>query len=132
MPISPAEIIALVKSAQVAHKAAMYAGDVVKGVYEDFIHDGKEEVGEFYLRDRNYRTWEVKVRATGKRGKYLKLKSNLADDTIRVSADGYKPGKYLQMRLEEWIAFATYVETRDSRLKPCLEDVLDRLVADVR
>lgn len=114
-----------------AHKAARYAGYAVKSIYEDLVHSGKDELGEFYLRDRNYQNWEVKVRITGRRGRYLKLKSNLVDSTIRVSADGYKPGKYLQMRLEEWMAFAAYVETRDSRLKPCLEEVLDRLVADV-
>ncbi|AFY65886.1 hypothetical protein GEI7407_1392 [Geitlerinema sp. PCC 7407] len=115
-----------------SYKAARYAGYAVKSIYEDLVHSGKKELGEFYLKDGNYITWKIKVRVTGNRGRYLKLKSNLSDDTIRVSADGYKPSKYLQMRLEEWMAFAAYVKTRDSRLKSCLEDVLDRLVADVR
>jgi len=130
MVMSPAEIIALLGTIQRAGNGITYASHAAEGIYNDLVHSGKEDLGKFYLQDSNYRTWKVKVRTTGNRGRYLKVKCKTLGMKRKVSADGYKPGKYLQIASEEWIAFAVYAETQDSRLLPCIGQVLNRLATN--
>lgn len=77
--------------------------------------DGKDCVGEFRVRDNTSREWKIKVRATGNRGKYLKLKSKVGSREIRASANGYKPEKYARITPQEWSACAEYALGDESK-----------------
>jgi len=90
----------------------------------------REDYGEFTIRDKSSDSWEVKVRSQSSRGRYLKLKRVSNEKLkLRASADSYKLyDKYLPITEEEWIAFAEYYQSRDSRLLTYLEDVLARLI----
>ncbi len=60
---------------------------------------GKECLGSIMMQDSNSRLWEVKVRIMDGRGRYLKIESKLnGSQTLRASADDYKPKKYLRIR----------------------------------
>lgn len=89
--MKPADIITLYKTGKAAYKIGKY------GLFDNIVHAGKDRVGEVLIRDSSYRLWEVKVRVTGKRGRYLKINSKLGKEEILASAEGYKPGKYLSI-----------------------------------
>lgn len=70
------------------------------------IHDGqnKQYLGEVIITDVNEHPWKVKVRYTKKRGRYLKISSQVdSSQKMRASADGYKA--YTQITPEEWEIF---------------------------
>lgn len=99
-----------------------------KNLYDKLLHGGKDRVGEVLIRDNRYHLWEVKVRQTGKRGKYLKITSELNGNEILASADNYKIGKYLSITSEEWEVFALCTMHDDENLYTCAQDILNRLV----
>jgi hypothetical protein len=103
-------IIALYK----AGKAAYKVGSQVKNIYDLVSQGGKDKVGSVLMRDSNGNLWEVKVRATGKRGRYIKITSKpKASREIRASVDDYKPEKYLFITSDEWTIFALFAEGKD-------------------
>lgn len=89
-------------------------------IHESLKHpDGIDYVGEFRVRDFNSREWKIKVRETGNRGRYLKLKAKVGDREVRASADNYKPGKYARITPQEWslcVEYATGDETKHSQV----------------
>ncbi|MEP0755310.1 hypothetical protein NDA03_24155 [Trichocoleus sp. Lan] len=119
------QIVQLYKASKTAYKA----GKEGKKIYEKLLHGGKDRVGEVLIRDSRYHLWEVKVRQTVKRGKYLKITSELNGDEILASANNYKIGKYLAITLEEWEVFALCTEhDDDEKISKCAQDILTRLV----
>lgn len=84
------------------------AKEVSQDVHES-IHNGhknKQYLGEIIILDINKHPWEIKLRYTKKRGRYLKIASQIDESQkIRVSADGYK--HYIQITPEEWDIFHT-------------------------
>ncbi|NJR61832.1 MAG: hypothetical protein HC769_25195 [Cyanobacteria bacterium CRU_2_1] len=104
---------------------------------ERILHDGKDRVGSVLMRDKNHRLWQVRVRITGKRGRYIVISSEMNKSIeIRASVDGYKPEKYLKITLEEWNAFALFAgeetngkgRVQDQELYTCVQAILERLV----
>lgn len=73
----------------------------------NLIHKGrknKQYLGEVIITDTNEHPWEVKVRYTKKRGRYLKISSQVdSSQRMRASADGYRT--YTQITPEEWEIF---------------------------
>lgn len=120
--MNPAEIITLIKTGKAAYKIGKY------GLFDNVVHGGKDRVGEVKIRDSSYCLWEVKVRETGKRGRYLKISSKLSDEEILASAEGYKPGKYMSITQDEWTVFALCTENDNPQLISCAQNILDRLV----
>jgi hypothetical protein len=119
------QIVQLYKAGKTAYKA----GKEGKKLYEKLLHGGKDRVGKVLIRDNRYHLWEVKVRETGKRGRYLKITSELNGDEILASADNYKIGKYLSITSDEWEVFALYTEhEEDENLDTCAKNILNRLV----
>lgn len=91
---------------------------------------GKEKIGEFPMKDKWGRFWQIKVRKTTKRDRYLKFEA-LFDKNIEIKAsvDGkYKPYKYIPISLEAWNLFGIYSQTKDSYLTIYVEDLLNELV----
>ena len=95
-----------------------------------FDHKGRQDFGEYSIRDSSHQTWEVKVRTQNNRGRYLKLKRETGKKLkLRASADNYKLyDEYLPITIEEWIAFAAYYTSRDPSLLPYLEATLSNLI----
>lgn len=104
------------------------AGDVIISKYSN---RNKEDYGEFTIQDNSSDSWEVKVRSQSSRGRYLKLKRVTSKKLkLRASADGHKLyDEYLPITEEEWIAFAEYYQSRDSRLLTHFKDVLASLTS---
>ena len=111
-----------------AGKTAYKAGKEGKKLYEKLLHGGKDRVGEVLIRDSRYHLWEVKVRETGKRGRYLKITSELNGDEILASAVNYKIEKYLSITSEEWEVFAICTQDDNENIHKCAQDILNRLV----
>ncbi len=82
------------------------------------------------MQDSNSHLWEVKVRFMDRRGRYLKIERELnSSQTLRASADGYKPKKYLQITPYEWYVFARLASgENNSELHDRAQSILDRLV----
>ena len=80
--------------------------EISRDVHEsiDSGHKKKQYLGEIVISDINIHPWKIKLRCTKKRGRYLKIASQIDESQkIRVSADGYK--HYIQITSEEWDIF---------------------------
>lgn len=120
--MKPSDIIMLYKAGKAAYKVGKY------GLVDNIAHGGKDRVGEVLIRDSSYCLWKIKVRITGNRGRYLKIKSKLDGQELRASTEGYKPGKYLSITDDEWTVFALCTENDDPQLHACAQSILDRLL----
>lgn len=95
-------------------KSACKISSKAKNIYDLVSQGGKDKVGSVLIRDSSCHLWQVKVRATGKRGHYLKIASKVkSSPEIRASVDGYKLEKYLPITLDEWTAFAIFAEGKE-------------------
>lgn len=98
-------------------------------LWNEIWHGGKDYLGEAKIQDSSGRLWEVKVRYTGNRGRYLKIKSKSNESQkMRASADNYKPSEYLRITPDEWEAFLLLTkDSNDRELYACGKSILDRL-----
>lgn len=98
-------------------------------IFGKYNHNGRSYIGEFDMMSDSGDRWEVKVRTQSNRGKYLKLKRKTGGKLkLRASADNYKLyDEYLPIQAEEWIAFAEYSQTGNTRLLPYLQYTLSQL-----
>jgi hypothetical protein len=128
--VSPTEIIAAIEAAGFVLEGAKAVRSVKGSFYDNILLGGKEKIGEFPMRDRWGRFWQVKVRETGTRGKYLKFEACFDKDIeVKASVNGkYKPHKYIPISLEAWKLFGIYSQTKDSYLTNYVEDLLNELV----
>ena len=105
-------------------------GEAAFDLWNEIWHGRKDYLGSVMLQDSSSRLWKVKVRFTGYRRRYLKIR--LVSNTsrkLRASADGYKPGEYLCITPNEWQVFACLAEGKhDSELHACAQSILSRLV----
>lgn len=101
-----------------------------EAIWNELCHGGKEDLGEANIQDSSSCLWEVKVRKTGYRGRYLKIKSKTGSSRkMRASADNYKPGEYLSITPDEWEVFYLLADNgNDIKLYTCAKIILDRLV----
>lgn len=99
-------------------------------LWNEIHHGGKDDVGSVFMDDSSMSLWEVKVRITGNRGRYLKIKSKPNESReFRASADGYKPEKYLPITPDEWSVFAHLTKSKnDPKLYANAQTILNRLV----
>ena len=118
------EIASVLAALGYAAKGVKYT----RSMYDNLLLGGKEEIGEFTIRDKQCRGWKVKVRQAGERGRYLKFQSCVGNTEIKASVDGYKPKKYVSITEEDWLAFAAYSQTEDERLYNYLENILNNIV----
>jgi hypothetical protein len=107
-----------------------------RDLWDAVHHGGKERIGSVRLRDESGRGWKVRVRSSGKRGRYLKLTSlDGSGLEVRATADGYKPEMYRSITPEEWTVFALFAEggsdwlgrRDDPALLDCVKELLHRL-----
>ncbi|MFB2880476.1 hypothetical protein [Floridanema aerugineum] len=105
-------------------------GKVAEDLWNEAWHGGKEDFGSVLIQDSNSRLWKVKVRFTGYRKRYLKIKlESHGSLKIRASADNYKPGEYLRITPDEWHVFALLAKDNNEReLYACARSIIDRLV----
>jgi hypothetical protein len=99
-------------------------------VWNEIWHGGKDFLGEVNIQDSSGCFWEVKIRNTGHRGRYLKLKSKSGSKgKMRASADNYKPEEYLSITPDEWeVFFLLANDSKDRKLYVGAKSILDRLV----
>lgn len=117
--MNPADIVTLYK-----------VGETAEELWNEIWHGGKEDLGEVLIQDSSSRLWKVKVRFTGYRKRYLKIKlESNGSRKIRASADNYKPEEYLRITPDEWHVFALLAKDENDReLYACARSILDRLV----
>lgn len=127
---SPAEIAAAIETAGFILEGTKAIKSIQGTFYNTVLLGGKEKIGQLTMKDRRDRLWLVKVRETGKRGKYLKFEALFDKDVeIRASVNGkYKPHKYIFTSLEAWKLLGIYSQTKDTYLESYVEDVLNQLV----
>lgn len=99
-------------------------------VWNELRHGGKEDLGNANIQDSSGCLWEVKVRTTGNRGRYLKIKSKTGSSRkMRASADNYKSSEYLSITPDEWEVFYLLANNgNDKELYNCAKSILDKLV----
>lgn len=100
------------------------------GLWNEIWHGGKDYLGETKIQDSSGCLWEIKVRYTGNRGRYLKIKSKSdSNQKMRASADNYKPGEYTSITPDEWEVFLLLIkDSKDRELYAGAKTILDRLV----
>lgn len=105
-------------------------GEAAEDLWNEIWHGGKEDLGSVLIQDSSCHLWKVKVRFTGYRKRYLKIKlESNGSRKIRASADNYKPGEYLRITPDEWHIFALLAkDNNDPKLYACAQNILDRLV----
>ncbi|MEM7592349.1 MAG: hypothetical protein AAF383_12645 [Cyanobacteria bacterium P01_A01_bin.83] len=93
-------------------------------------HKNKQYLGELVLTDVNEHPWKVKVRYTKKRGRYLKISSQIdSSQKMRASADGYKA--YTQITPEEWEIFNRLSGLKDQQqLHNRARQILNKLLGN--
>lgn len=117
--MTPQDIVVLFKT-----------GEAAFDLWNEVWHGGKDYMDSVILQDSSSRLWKIKVRFTGYRGRYLKIRL-MSDNSrkLRASADGYKQGKYLCVKPNEWQVFACLAEGRyNSELHEWAQSILSRLV----
>lgn len=109
------------------YKGTKEIGNGVDKLFNEIFHDGKDYLGEVFVQDNNGRLWEIKVRYTGDRGRYLKIKSKSSGSKkIRATADSYKD--YLRITPNEWEIFYRLAGSQnDQQLYNEAKQVLNRL-----
>jgi hypothetical protein len=117
--MNPSELVTLYKLGNDASK-----------LWNQIWHGGKDCLGELKIQDSSGCLWEIKVRYTGYRGRYLKLQSKSNDKRkIRASADNYKIGEYISITPTEWEVFLLLVkDSKDKEIYTCAKNILDRLI----
>ena len=107
----PETIVVAIKTGTKVLKAARKVGKKAKKAYNNAKHDGKDNIGSVRVRDMHGCLWKVRVRNSGKRGRYLKLKpKGHAADKFRASCDGYKPDEYRAISENDWLGFMYFAE----------------------
>lgn len=95
---------------------------------KDLQHNGKEYLGEVLVQGSSGLLWEVQVRWTGNRGRYLKIKSKSNESQkMRASADNYKLGEYLRITPDEWEVFYR-LANNEQEFYDRAQRILDKLV----
>jgi hypothetical protein len=109
------------------YKNSKDLGNGVDKLFNEIFHNGKDYFGEVFVQDNNGRLWEIKIRHTGDRGRYLKIKSKSnGSKKVRATADGYKD--YLRITPDEWeIFYRLAAEPNNQQLYNEAKKVLTRL-----
>ena len=116
------------------YKIAKEVAKTTRTIWWELRHDGKERIGSFDIYDGHGGTWKVRVRWTGNRGHYLKVDSR-DDEAIKylVSAEGYRPEKYLQITEEEWALFLPLAKGKASaEMVQAVGPVLDKILEEIK
>jgi hypothetical protein len=116
-----------------AFKLAKKVAKTTRVIWWELRHDGKEKYGSVTIDDGNGGTWKIRVRWTGNRGNYLKIdsKDNHAIKYL-VSAEGYRPEKYLQITEAQWEPFLRLAKGEDSPgLMEAMSPVLDHILQEI-
>lgn len=112
-----------------------------KKTWTKLKHDGYERAGTARIVDSQDDEWQVKIRRSGKRGRFLRIERKRPKGEEFLACAGHKPEKYLQITSEEWEAFYLFayredhhdqewvghIEQRD--LYACVKGILARLAA---
>ncbi len=107
-----------------------------RDLWDAIKHGGKERIGSVRLSTGDDRAWKVRVRRSGKRGRYLKINSKDGSGLeIRATADQYRPDEYRCITPEEWTVLALFAEGRsdwqgrrdDGDLATCAQDIITRI-----
>lgn len=106
----------------------------LKGLKELVLHRGKQNFGQVTVRDDSFQVWEVSIRKTGDRGRYLRFELvGESSKSFRASADGYKPEEYLPITVTEWNVFAAVAANQtDQEAQERAREIMNKLVAKER
>ena len=128
----------IVKMLEAGLEIGVGAAKVGSSIWKEIRHGGKDKIGSVLLQDSVGAMWKVRVRRTGKRGRYLKFSSQSPEGRkFRASADGHHPSKYAGISVSEWEVFALFAQgekdwqgrTENEELTVAVHELLNRLVA---